>query len=83
MAYVPYVHVISLPVFMTQMIYNHPLWSVPLASSITLYIQGPLSSHCTATVDPAEETKGSFDLTFLNNFFSDGSPWPCNEDHHY
>ena len=30
-----------------------PLWSLPLAPSITLCIQDPLSSHYTATVDPA------------------------------
>ena len=44
--------VINLPIFVTFSLYDHPLWSVLLASIITPCVQDPLSSHYTTTVDP-------------------------------
>ena len=49
-------HVINLPVFVTWMMYDYPLWSMWLASSITPHVQSPLTSHCTATINPKEKS---------------------------
>ena len=50
-------HVIIWPIFM---VYECPLWLLLLGSTMTLCVHGPLSFHCTATVDPAEKTEGFF-----------------------
>ena len=53
-------HVMSLPVFMTYMMYDCPLCGyclLSLISSITQCIQGPLSPYCTAAIDPMEKLR--------------------------
>ena len=56
-------HVIILPVFMTWMLHEHPLWSLLLTSTIALCVHGPPSSCCTDNGAPTEKknkTKSSF-----------------------
>ena len=49
----PYVLcVISLPIFISFILYDHPLPSTLLLLTITLCFHGPLSSLCTVTIDP-------------------------------
>ena len=45
-------HVINLPIFFTLTMYDYPLWSVLLASTVSPYIHGPPCFHCMTTVYP-------------------------------
>ena len=50
--------VISLPVFMTWMMYEHPPWSLFFTPSKTHCIPRILSYHCTAAVDLTDKKMG-------------------------
>ena len=74
--------VISLPVFVTHIMYEFPLWSVPLSFTTIQCIHGPTSSHCNTTIAPVEKTEGFFNVIILIIFFSDGPLGDHNVCHH-
>ena len=58
-------HMTSLPVFVTHTVYEHPLWSHLLGSTMTLCIHGPPIFYLTAAADNAEMTEGFFFLSVI------------------
>ena len=65
-------HVISLPMLVTWVMYDHPLWISLLVPYITMCAHGPLSSYCTPTVDLTDiKHQGLFEYQcFLTYFLS-------------
>ena len=75
--------IMSLPVFITKIVQEHPLWSIQLGSTITLYVHGLQSSYWTTTIDPAERTEGFFKCHCPCYIYFDGPPRPHILHHHY
>ena len=63
-------HVTSLLIFIPLLIYNLPLWSLLLESSITPCIHGSQSSYCTTTVDPMGKVSECLWVSFLPKYLS-------------
>ena len=69
--------VMSLPIFVTHIVWEYPLWSLPLGSTMTLCTRGPPSSYWTATVEPVEKTEGFFLVSLSYYIYFDGPLRPC------
>ena len=67
------------PIFVTNIVYECPLWSLLLGSTMTICIHKLPSSFGTATLDPVEKTEVFFEYHCPYIYF-DG---PCITHHHY